>query len=131
MTDNDLTTFFTASVAIFTPYSAAPTRATLAELWIDPATHKARVQWSKASTFDASGTVVLGVSPHLPGDIIAIPAALNVDETYLIWSEVSYKYVPAVGYVMAPAGITLSDQTFTRPRQFDCVIYKTGGCTRL
>jgi Flp pilus assembly protein TadG len=131
VTDNDLINFFTASVAIFTPYSAAPTQATLTELWIDPATHKARVQWSKASTFNASGNVILGVSSHSPGDIITIPAALNVDDSYLIWSEVSYKYVPAVGYVMAKAGITLSDQTYTRPRQFDCVIYKTAGCTRL
>src|SRR3954447_24024520 len=131
VTDNDLTNFFTASVAIFTPYSAAPTQATLTELWVDPATHQARVQWSKASTFNAAGNVILGVSSHSPGDIITIPAALNVDDSYLIWSEVSYKYVPAVGYVMAPAGITLSDQTFTRPRQFGCVIYKTAGCTRL
>jgi Flp pilus assembly protein TadG len=131
VTDNDLTNFFTASVAILTPYSAAPTQATLTELWIDPATHKARVQWSKASTFNASGSVVLSASTRSPGDVITIPAALNVDDTYLIWSEVSYKYVPAVGYVMAKAGVTLSDQTYTRPRQFGCVIYNTAGCTKL
>jgi Flp pilus assembly protein TadG len=129
--DSDLTNFFTASVAILTPYSASPTQSTITELYIDPSTHKARVQWSKASTFNASGTVVLGTSPHSAGDIITIPAALAVDGTYLIWSEVSYKYVPAVGYIMAKTGITLSDQTYTRPRQSACVMYNTAACTTL
>jgi Flp pilus assembly protein TadG len=129
--DSDLSNFFAASIGILAPYAAAPTQATLTELYVDPATHKARVQWSKASTFNASGNVVLGTSTHSAGDIIAVPAALAVDGTYLIWSEVSYKYVPAVGYVMAKAGITLSDQTYTRPRQSSCVLYKTTACTTL
>src|SRR5436309_16019733 len=51
--DSDLNNFFAASVAIFAPYSAQPTQATLTELYVDPTTHKARVQWSKASSFDA------------------------------------------------------------------------------
>src|SRR3954469_22154443 len=74
--DADLTNFFAASVGIFTPYSASTTKATLTELYIDPTTHKARVQWSKASTFDSAGNVVLGVSTHSPGDIITVPPAL-------------------------------------------------------
>lgn len=129
--DSDLSNFFTASVGIFTPYSASPTRATLTELYIDPTTHQARVQWSKASTFNTSGNVVLSASSHSPGDIVTVPTALKVDGTYLIWSEVSYTYVPAVGYVMAKAGITLSDQTYTRPRQSSCVMYNTTACTTL
>jgi Flp pilus assembly protein TadG len=131
VTDTDLSNFFAASIGILTPYSASPTQSTITELYVDPATHKARVQWSKASTFNASGNVVLGSSSHAPGDIITIPAALAVDDTYLIWSEVSYKYVPAVGYLMAKTGITLSDQTYTRPRQSICVMYKTAACTKL
>src|SRR4051794_6874178 len=47
LADSDLTNFFTASVAIFTPYSASPTQATLTELYVDPVTHQAKVQWSK------------------------------------------------------------------------------------
>ena len=42
---------------------------------------------------------------------------------YVIFGEVSYKYVPAVGYVMARAGVPLSDTTYTRPRQSTCVTY--------
>jgi len=131
VTDTDLSNFFAASVGILTPYSASPTQSTLTELYVDPTTHKARVQWSKASTFNSSGGVVLAISSHLPGDIIAIPPALAVDGTYLIWSEVSYNYVPAVGYVMAKAGVNLSDATYTRPRQSSCVMYKTTVCTTL
>jgi Flp pilus assembly protein TadG len=131
VTDTDLSNFFAASIGILTPYSASPTQSTLTELYVDPTTLKAKVQWSKASTFNSSGAVVLATSSHLPSDIIAIPPALAVAGTYLIWSEVSYKYVPAVGYVMAKAGVTLSDLTYTRPRQSSCVMYKTTVCTTL
>src|SRR4051794_37929450 len=101
VTDTDLSNFFAASVGILMPYSASPTHSTITELYVDPTTHKAKVQWSKASTFNSSGAVVLATSGRSPGDIVTIPAALMVDGTYLIWSEVSYTYVPAVGYVMA------------------------------
>ena len=131
VTDTDLSNFFAASVGILTPYSASPTKSTITELYVDPTTLKARVQWSKASTFNSSGNVVLGTSSRSPGDIVTIPAALTVDGTYLIWSEVSYLYVPAVGYVMAKAGVTLSDLTYTRPRQSSCVMYKPTLCTTL
>src|ERR1700755_95490 len=43
LADSALTNFFTASVAIFTPYSASPTQATLTELYVDPVTHQAKV----------------------------------------------------------------------------------------
>jgi Flp pilus assembly protein TadG len=131
VTDTDLSNFFAASIGIMTPYSASPTQSTITELYVDPTTHQARVQWSKASTFNSSGNVVLGASTHSPGDIVTVPTALKVDGTYLIWSEVSYKYVPAVGYVMAKTGVTLSDLTYTRPRQSSCVRYKTTVCTTL
>ena len=53
----------------------------------------------------------------------------KVGDTYLIFSEVTYKYVPTIGYVMAKAGINLTDFTFTRPRQSLCVLYGTTVCT--
>src|SRR3954447_5812010 len=129
VTDTDLSNFFAASIGIMTPYSASPTQSTITEVYVDPTTHQARVQWSKASSFNSSGNVVLGTSTHSPGDIVTVPTALKVDGTYLIWSEVSYKYVPAVGYLMAKTGVTLSDLTYTRPRQSSCVLYQTTVCT--
>jgi Flp pilus assembly protein TadG len=129
--DVDLGNFGQAAKAILAPYPATTLQSTITELYVDPTTHKARVQWSKAMTVDSGGNVVLGTSSHSPGDIVTIHSALNVDGTYLIWSEVNYKYVPAVGYVMAKTGITLSDVTYTRPRQSSCVMYKTTACTTL
>src|ERR1700727_201140 len=44
--DTDLTNFFTASCAIMTPYDPTPTTSTVSELYVDPATLQARVEWS-------------------------------------------------------------------------------------
>lgn len=111
--DSDLTNFFAASRAIMTPYASAPTQSTITELWIDPSTLRAKVQWSKGSV------------PRVTSSTVTIPTALAVGGTYLIFSEVSYLYRPTVGYVMAPAGVNLSDVSYTRPRQGACVIYPT------
>ena len=119
VSDTDLTGFFAASKGVLTPYSPTPTQSTITELYVDPATHVARVQWSKGS------------APRAPGTTVTIPTELKVDDTYLIFSEVSYVYQPTIGYVMAPSGVSLSDVSYTRPRQTDCVLYKTAACTKL
>jgi len=122
--DTDITNFFTASNAIMTPYPSAPTQSTLSELYVDPVTLKARVEWSRSATFNSAGAVVLG-SGRAVKSSVTIPSQLAVGGTYLIFSEVSYLYTPAVGYVMAKAGVTLSDVSYTRPRQSQCVINPT------
>jgi Flp pilus assembly protein TadG len=118
VTDADIASFVVTGNAILTPYPTGPLKATISELYIDPNTHVARVQWSK-------GTVPRGI-----GSTVAIPAALQIDNTYLIYSEVSYRYVPTIGYVMAKTGVNLSDFSFTRPRQSSCVLYSTTICTK-
>jgi Flp pilus assembly protein TadG len=124
--DADMTNFFAAAVSIMYPYPVGTTNPTLgtpmsgtiSELYVDPTTHKARVQWSK------------GTSPLTLGSIVTtVPTALLVDDTYLIYSQVSYQYVPTVGYVMAKTGIALSDYAYTRPRQSKCVLYIAGSTT--
>ena len=65
VTDTQLTNFFNASSAIMTPYPSAPVKATITELYVDPATLQARVQWSK------------GAAPRAPGTTVAIPTALQ------------------------------------------------------
>jgi Flp pilus assembly protein TadG len=117
VTDTQLTNFFNASSAIMTPYSATPVRSTITELYVDPNTLAARVQWSKGS------------APRTAGTTVPIPTALQTGDTYLIYSEVSYAFVPTVGYVLKNS-ITLSDFTFTRPRQSLCVMYSTTVCTK-
>jgi Flp pilus assembly protein TadG len=112
VTDAQLTNFFSASKAVMTPYASTPVEGTITELYIDPSTLKARVQWSN------------GVAPRNKGDIIEIPDALKIAGTYLIYSEVKYKYVPSVAWFINKVdGITLSDTSFTRPRQSLCVVY--------
>jgi Flp pilus assembly protein TadG len=108
-----LTSFFNVKNAMLTPYPATPVQATISELYVDPITLKARVQWSYGSAVRSTSSVV------------GIPTALAVPGTYLIMGEVSYLYVPTVGYVMAKAGINLTSTAYTRPRQTKCVIYPT------
>jgi hypothetical protein len=62
--------------------------------------------------------------PLTPGNTFPnLPANLAVPNSYVIFSQVSYVYTPAVGYVMSKAGVTLSDFAYTRPRQSTCVLY--------
>jgi Flp pilus assembly protein TadG len=122
VSDADIANFTTIANAILTPYSATPLKATMSELYIDPSTGAARVQWSKGSSPRAVSSSVT-----VPADLIARNSVTNaiVPNQYLIFTEASYLYTPAVGYVMAKTGVTLSDNTFTRPRLSSCVIYPT------
>jgi Flp pilus assembly protein TadG len=124
--DSDLLNIFTASIAILTPYAATPTKATLSEIYVDSTGKVATIQWSKAATIGSGATQAALTPPssrNFGDDVTTIvPAKLLVPKTYLILSEVSYLYTPAVGYVMK-AGVTLNDVAYTRPRQVTCVIY--------
>jgi Flp pilus assembly protein TadG len=129
--DADLKNFFAAAYGVLSPYSATPTDATISEVYVNNS-NVAKIQWSKKGTVSVSGgtvAVTLANSSHTQGQTVTIPASLAVAGTYLIWSEVSYLYTPAVGYVMGKAGVTLTDRSFTRPRQSTCVLYGTSSCT--
>ena len=110
VSDPDMTNFFAASTGIMTPYATSPVSATITELYVDPSTLQAHVQWSKGSV------------PRTQKSAVTIPTTLAVGGTYLIFSEVSYTYTPSVGYALKSA-ITLSDVAYTRPRQSTCVYY--------
>ena len=131
--DADLINFGQAAKAIMTPYPPSPLIFSITEVYVDKTTAVARVQWSKALTIDTSGNVAIAATaPHNVGDVVVLPPGLVVAKakgTYVIWSEVSYKYTPTIGYVLAKTGITFRDAAFTRPRLTLCVIYPTGGPT--
>jgi Flp pilus assembly protein TadG len=114
--DTVMANFFAAGAAIMTPYDATPIKATISELHVDPATLQVRVLWST------------GAAPRAVGSPVAVPTTIAVANTYLIYSEVSYLYKPAFGYVMGEAGINLTDHAFTRPRQSQCVPYSPAIC---
>jgi Flp pilus assembly protein TadG len=113
VSDTDLTGFFAASKGIMTPYSSTPTQSTISELYVVPGSLVVKVMWSQGS------------APRGRGTTMTIPPELKVAGTYLIFAEVSYRYVPAVGQVMSSTGVNLTDVAYTRPRQSTCVIYPT------
>ena len=121
VSNTDLANFTITAQAELWPYGSTPLNTTITELWIDPTTSNARVQWSKGS------------SPRSTSSVVAVPSNLIAKDStgkviagqYLIFSEVNYLYTPTVGYVMAKAGVTLKDSAYTRPRQTSCVIYPT------
>jgi len=128
LTDSYLQNVFTASISIAYPYPPVPTQVTVSQIYVD-SNSKATIQWSEAAII-ASNTATqatLTASTHTPSQDVTskVPAALLVKQTFLIWSEVSYLYKPAVGYVMAQNGVTLSDFAYSRPRQFTCLFYQT------
>jgi len=108
VTTTQLSNIFNASTGIMTPYPSSPVNARIVELFIDSSLVVHQIWTATSGTTPPTGTVT-------------VPTALKVAGSYLIYSEVSYNYVPAVGYVMAKAGINLSDHTYTRPRQSLCV----------
>ena len=117
---SDLTNFFAASTGIMSPYPTTAStilNSTITQIYVD-STLVAKVKWSQGSV------------PLTVGNTVTIPSTLAVADTYLIYSQVSYNYVPTVGYVLAKAGITMSDSSFTRPRQSKCVNFpdSSHGC---
>ncbi|HMM88580.1 TadE/TadG family type IV pilus assembly protein [Bradyrhizobium sp.] len=118
VSDTQFTNFFNAANAIMTPYASSPVQGTISELYVNPSTLKARVQWSN------------GANARTAGEIMDIPDALKIAGTYLILSEVKYKYVPSVAWFINKVnGITLTNFSYTRPRQGLCVMYNTSVCT--
>lgn len=123
--DADLQGIFTASISIMMPYSPTPTKVQISQIYID-STKKATIQWSRAATISAGASqAALATSTHTPGDDVTsmIPTQLLVKQTYLILSEVSYQYVPTIGYVMAKTGVNLADVSYGRPRLGTCIQY--------
>jgi len=123
--DADLLSFGETAKAIMTPYPGSPLIFSVTEVYIDSVTAVARVQWSKGMTIGPTGVVALApTNPHNPGAIVVLPLTMVAAKgTYVIWSEVRYKYTPAIGYMVAATGMTFNDAAYTRPRSVQCVIY--------
>lgn len=118
VTTTDLTNFSTTGNAIMNPYPLTTLKTRVSEIYVDPTTLNGKVIWSKGT----------GMADRAANSSIVVPTALQIGGTYLIFSEVNYTYVPAVGYVMATSGVPLSDNTYTRPRISLCVLYGTAHC---
>ena len=107
--DADIKSFGEAAKAIMTPYPPSPLVSSITEVYIDKVSGVARVQWSKGLTIGPTGDVsIAAAAPHNPGDVVTLPLALVAAKgTFVIWSEVSYKYTPAVGIMLTQTGLTV------------------------
>ncbi len=107
--NSDMTNALNASSAVMTPYPVSNLKVTVSSVKID-ANGKATIVWS--DTLNGTARTV--------GATVTLPTALNVANTYLIWSEVQYTYKPLIGYVVTGT-LTLKDQIYMRPRLSDSV----------
>ncbi len=129
-TDTLLQNAFTAGLKILMPYlqnSSPSANVTVSEIYVD-SSGVARIVWSRAATLAPAGTqATLVTSTRNAGDVVTtiVPPTLLQKQTYLIFSETSYLFMPAVdfGGLMAKAGVTLSDFAYSAPRQATCVVY--------
>ncbi|MDH2345369.1 pilus assembly protein [Bradyrhizobium sp. SSUT18] len=126
LADTDMQDTFTASISIIMPYDATLVNGTIVQIYID-ASSVAKIQWSKSATIANGATQATLTAPPpslAPGTTVTsmIPSTLLIPSTYLIFSQASYLYTPSVKFVLK-SGITLSDVSYTRPRQVTCVPY--------
>lgn len=87
LTTSEVTTILNAGATIMYPYQSTNAAMVLSEVKVTDATH-AQVVWSKA----ANGTALVKDA------IITIPAGTAATGTFLIRSQVTYTYTPAVAF---------------------------------
>jgi Flp pilus assembly protein TadG len=116
VTTSDVTNILAASAAIVIPYNDSKLKITVSSVKID-STGVAKIAWSDTK----NGTA------RTVGSTVTLPAALNTNSTWLIWSEAQYAYTPTIGYVITGT-MNLKDQIYMRPRLSDCVT-RTGVVT--
>ena len=126
VTDTQLQNFFSASGAIMWPYVSSPpptpnpVSSTISELYVDPTTRR------RARAMEPGiCTRAVGTPAPLPASLIGTDPTTHaiLQNQYFLFSEISFQYLPTIGYVMAKAGVNLSDVAYTRPRQSICVFY--------
>jgi Flp pilus assembly protein TadG len=107
--NTDMTNLLNASAAVIAPFPAGPLKVTVTAVAID-ANGVAKVAWSDT----------LNGTKHAVNSSVSLPTALKVPNTQLIWSEVSYTYVPTIGHVIT-GSLNLNDRIYMRPRLSDAV----------
>ncbi len=100
----DMTNILNATASVIAPYDTSKLKVTVTAITID-ANSKATVAWSDT----------LNGTKRAVGSTVTLPAALNVPNSTLIWSEASYNYKPTIGYVITGT-LDLTDQIYMRPR---------------
>ena len=100
-----MTNILDASTAVLSPFSGGNLKVTVSQVKID-GSGNATIEWSDTRNGTAHGT---GAS------VTTLPAALKVNNTWLIWAEAEYTYIPTFGSSIKD-NIALKDQMYMRPR---------------
>lgn len=129
VTDTDIQNFFAIGQAMLTPYNAAqnpfsggPLKAVITELYVDPTSGIARVQWTRPNDAasgdtaeDADMIKSVGATVNIPSGLIGKDATGKIlPNQYFILSDVRYKYAPSI--LPGVASVALGETTYTRPR---------------
>jgi Flp pilus assembly protein TadG len=101
----EMSNILNSTSAIMAPYSTTNLTVVVSELSIN-ANGQASVVWSDT----LNGTALSA------GQVVSIPSALAVPNSYLILGQAQYNYNPSFGYVLTGT-LTLKDQIYMRPRQ--------------
>jgi Flp pilus assembly protein TadG len=104
ITNSSMTNILNASAAVAAPFPKAKLKVTVSQVKID-ANNAATIEWSDT----------LNGTQHGVGSSVALPAALNVANTWLIWTEAEYTYEPTFGSNITGT-LALKDQMYMRPR---------------
>jgi Flp pilus assembly protein TadG len=98
-----------ASSAILAPFPVDKAKITVSLIKIDN-NGIAKIEWSDTKNGTARGV----------GSVVTVPAALKINNTYLVWGEAEYSYTPSFGSVISGT-VNLKDQIYMRPRLSDTV----------
>lgn len=109
ITSADMTTLLNASATVVSPYPSGTLKVTVSQVKID-GNGDATIDWSET----LGGTKRSGSA--------TLPAGLKVANTYLIWAEAEYTYVPTFGSGIT-GSLALTDQLYMRPRVSNSVTY--------
>jgi Flp pilus assembly protein TadG len=115
ISSTDMTNLLGAASSVVAPYSVNQLKVTVSSVSID-VNSVPKVVWS----------CTLNGTKRAVGSTVTMPTALKIANTTLIWSEVSYNYVPTIGYVIT-GPLNLTDQIYMRPRLGDTVSF-SGSC---
>lgn len=98
-----------ASSAILSPFPVDNAKITVSVIKID-GNGVAKIEWSDSKNGTARGV----------GSVVTVPAALKINNTYLVWGEAEYSYTPTFGSVITGT-VTMKDQIYMRPRLSETV----------
>jgi Flp pilus assembly protein TadG len=110
ITATDMTNILNASAAVVSPFPSNKLKVTVTQIKIDA---------NKTMTIDWTESYNGGTGS---GTTITVPDALKIANTWLIWTQAEYDYVPTLGYALT-GEMKLKDQMYMRPRLSESVKY--------